>query len=189
MSCFRLIEAQRANYSVPLMCRLLGVSRSGYYAWRDRLPSRRIREDAALTSKIREIHERSRQTYGYPRVHAKLRALGIRCSRRRVGRLMREAGLRGCMRGRRPRRTTRTDARAVAALDLSGVTSPLPCPTGSGLRTSRTSAPMRASSTSPSSSTRVASGWWAGLWPLTYAPIWWSMPFRWLSGGGSPLRS
>jgi putative transposase len=96
---------------------MLGVSKSGYYAWKTRPPSRRSREDAALTEKIREAHERSRQTYGYPRIHAALNALGIRCGRRRVARLMREAGLRGCMRGRR-RCTTRRDERAAPAPDL-----------------------------------------------------------------------
>ena len=60
---------------------MVGVSKSGYYAWRSRPPSRRSREDAALTEKIREIHERSRETYGYPRVHAEMCALGIRCGR------------------------------------------------------------------------------------------------------------
>jgi putative transposase len=76
------------------------------YDWRTRAPSKRSRQDAALTGKIREIHRRSRQTYGAPRVHAELRALGTRCSRKRVERLMRGAALRGCMRGRR-RATTR----------------------------------------------------------------------------------
>ena len=77
----------------------------------------RSRQDAVLTEKIREVHERSRQTYGYPRVHAELRALGVGCGRRRVARLMREAGLRGCLRGR-SRRTTRRDPRATPAPDL-----------------------------------------------------------------------
>src|SRR4051812_45132329 len=100
------------------MCRVLGVSRSGYYDWRGRPPSKRSREDAALTKSIHEIHHRSRATYGYPRVHAELRTLGIRCSRKRVARLMRKAGLKGCLRGRRKRGTTRRDGSAMPAPDL-----------------------------------------------------------------------
>lgn len=117
MSAFRLIEAERASFSVLLMCRTLGVSRSGYYDWKGRPPSRRSREDAALTEKIREIHHRSRATYGSPRVHAELRAIGIRCSRKRVARLMRKEGLKGCLRGRK-KRTTRRDGSALPAPDL-----------------------------------------------------------------------
>jgi putative transposase len=117
VSSFRLIDAERANYPVAVLCRMLGVSKSGYYAWRSRPPSERRRQDALLTEKIREIHSRSRETYGYPRVHAELRSLGIVCGRRRVARLMRAAGLRGCMRGKR-RRTTRRDARTAPAPDL-----------------------------------------------------------------------
>jgi putative transposase len=85
---------------------MLGVSKSGYYAWRSRSPSKKNREDTLLVERIREIHSRSRQTYGYSKVHAELRSLGIGCGRRRVARLMRAAGLRGCMRGKK-RRTTR----------------------------------------------------------------------------------
>jgi len=99
------------------MCRTLGVSRSGYYGWKDRPPSRRSREDAALTERIREIHHRSRATYGSPRVHAELKAIGVRCSRKRVARLMRKEGLKGCLRGRK-KRTTRRDGSAVPAPDL-----------------------------------------------------------------------
>jgi putative transposase len=119
VSCFRLIEAERASFSVPLMCRLLGVSRSGYYAWRDRAPSRRDRANARLTEKIKAIHDKSRGTYGAPRVHAELRlAEGIRCGRKRVARLMREAGLQGCCRGRRGRSTTQKVERMPFAPDL-----------------------------------------------------------------------
>jgi putative transposase len=113
VSSYRLIEAEKTSFPVHLMCRMLGVSRSGYYGWRDRPPSRRSREDTALTEKVREIHRRSRHTYGSPRVHAELRALGTRCSRKRVERLMRKSGLRGCMRGRR-RGTTHRGKRALA---------------------------------------------------------------------------
>ncbi len=101
MSLFKLIEAEKASYPISLLCRVLGVSRSGYYEWKDRPLFKRDRENAALTEKIRQIHERSRQVYGYPRVHAELKALGVRCSRKRVARLMRKAGLRGCPRGRK----------------------------------------------------------------------------------------
>jgi putative transposase len=117
VSCFRFIDAEKASYPVSVLCKVLKVSRSGYYDWKGRPPSRRSREDAALTSKIREIHERSRKTYGSPRVHAELRAIGVRCSRKRVARLMRKEGLRGCMRGRR-KRTTRRNKHAVPAEDL-----------------------------------------------------------------------
>ncbi len=79
MSVFRLIEAEKATHSIPMLCRLLGVSRSGYYAWRKRPPSERARYDAVLSEKIETIHRNSRATYGAPRIHAELRAIGIRC--------------------------------------------------------------------------------------------------------------
>ena len=117
MSRFRFIDAEKARFPVSLLCKTVGVSKSGYYAWRDRPPPKRTHEDAALTERIAEVHKRSRETYGYPRVHAELRALGVRCGRRRVARLMRKAGIRGCMRGRK-KRTTRRDPRATPAPDL-----------------------------------------------------------------------
>ena len=113
VSRYELIEAEKANYPVSLLCRVLKVSRSGSYAWLHRSPSRRSVEDRFLTERIREVHERSRQTYGYPRVHAELKALGVECGKRRVARLMREADLRGCIRGRR-RSTTRREESAAA---------------------------------------------------------------------------
>lgn len=118
MSCYKLIDAEKASYPVSVLCRVLRVSRSGYYDWKGRPPSKRAKENASLTEKIREIHHRSRGTYGYPRVHAELKALGVRCSRGRVARLMRKSGLRGCMRGRRRRHTTRQDPLAIPAPDL-----------------------------------------------------------------------
>ena len=117
MSAFRLIEAERASHSVLLLCKLLGVSRSGYYAWRNRPLSERARFDAVLSEKIEMIHRNSRAIYGAPRVHAELRAIGIRCGRKRVARLMRQAKLRGCLRGRRMR-TTQCISLQRAAPDL-----------------------------------------------------------------------
>jgi putative transposase len=119
VSAFRLIEAEKATHSVPKLCRLLGVSRSGYYAWRRRPLSERARFDAVLSEKIEMIHRNSRATYGAPRVHAELRAIGIRCGSKRVARLMRRAKLRGCLRGRRMRTTHRV-ALQQAAPDLIG---------------------------------------------------------------------
>jgi putative transposase len=115
VSRYRLIDAERANFPVRVLCKVLGVSRSGYYDWKGRRsPSRRSRQEAALTEKIREIHRRSRDTYGSPRVHAELRAVGTRCSRKRVERLMRQAGLRGCLRGTRKGTTRRAEGWAPA---------------------------------------------------------------------------
>ncbi len=88
------------------MCRVLKVSKSGFYGWRDRAPSARTQADALLLQKISRIHRDSRETYGAPRIHFELRALGIRCGRKRVARLMRDAGLFGCGGRRRKARTT-----------------------------------------------------------------------------------
>ena len=111
------MKAHRAEFPIATMCRVLGVSRSGYYAWLKRPPSKRAWRDAELLEKIKTIHKRSRGTYGSPRVHAELRAQGIRVSRKRVARLMREAGLRGVSR-RRGVRTTRRREDARPAPDL-----------------------------------------------------------------------
>jgi putative transposase len=119
VSAFRLIEAEKATHSVPKLCRLLGVSRSGYYAWRHRPLSERARFDAVLSEKIEMIHRNSRATYGAPRVHAELRSIGIRCGRKQIARLMRQAKLRGCLRSRRMRTTHRLTLRQ-AAPDLVG---------------------------------------------------------------------
>jgi putative transposase len=101
------------------MCRLLGVSSSGYYAWRNRAPSTRTKEDAVLTQTIRDIHQQSRGTYGAPRLHAELAEASIRVGRKRVARLMRAAGLQGVSRRKEPRTTIRRPETPPAA-DLVG---------------------------------------------------------------------
>ena len=100
------------------MCRVLGVSPSGYYAWLRREPSRRTRKDAELLEHIKTIYARSQGIYGAPRVHAELRRKHqIQCSRKRVARLMREAGLVGVHR-RRERGSTKRDPARPAYADL-----------------------------------------------------------------------
>ena len=96
------------------MCRVLDVSTSGYYKWRNRKPSKREREDERLTEKIKQSHTRSRGTYGAPRVHAELRAEGTRVGKKRVARLMREAGLRGVSRRKRVATTVRSETASPA---------------------------------------------------------------------------
>ncbi len=103
---YAFIETEKANHRISRMCRVLKVSKSGFYGWRDRPPSDRARADAMLLEKIARIHRDSRETYGAPRIHFELRVLGVRCARKRVARLMREAGLFGCGGRRRKARTT-----------------------------------------------------------------------------------
>lgn len=112
------MRAHQAQYPIGMMCRLLGVSPSGYYAWRKRSRSQPSRsEEETLLAQIRSIHERSHGTYGAPRIHAELRAHGLRVSRKRVARLMRKAGLQGV--SRRPWTvTTVKSAQAEPAPDL-----------------------------------------------------------------------
>jgi putative transposase len=90
---FAFIAVEKASAPVAVLCKVLSVPRSGFYAWERRVPSARSGEDARLRVHIAAIHERSRGTYGSPRVHADLHASGIRVSRKRVARLMRELGL------------------------------------------------------------------------------------------------
>lgn len=105
---FAFIDGQREQFPVQRLCQVLGVSASGYYAWRGRPRSARQRADEALVSQIRTIHDRSRQTYGSPRVHADLQAAGVRCGQKRVARLMRQAQLRAVS---KPQRRRTTDSR------------------------------------------------------------------------------
>jgi putative transposase len=105
VKCFRFIAAEKAEYSISLLCRTLGVSRSGFRAWERRAPSDRDLADAWLSERIVEIHSESRQTYGARRVHAALAHRGVRVGRKRVERLMRLRGLSGLV-PKRYRRTT-----------------------------------------------------------------------------------
>jgi putative transposase len=111
---YRLIGAEKSQHPVSLLCSVLGVSRAGFYAWARRRPSARARADAELIARIRAIHERSRGTYGAPRVHAQLRHEGVRVSRKRVERLMRAAGLSGLIRRRHGKTTIRVPGMRTA---------------------------------------------------------------------------
>ena len=93
---YRCIHRRRDQYPIRMMCRVLKVSASGYYAWRSRPESERARRDRELTRVIRRLHAQSDGTYGSPRLHVELRSEGCRCGRARVARLMRLAGLKGC---------------------------------------------------------------------------------------------
>jgi putative transposase len=110
------VSQNQAEFPVALMCRVLGVSPSGYYAWRSRGPSLRAQKDALLRPKIRESHEVSRGTYGAPRICEDLKGTELAVGRRRVARLMKEDGLQGVTR-RRTTWTTRRDRDARRAPD------------------------------------------------------------------------
>ena len=111
------MEREKATHPIVTMCRMLGVSPSGYYAWGTRPVSVRAQTDQILLAQIHLIHVQSRGTYGAPRIHAELQAQGVRCGRKRVARLMRQAGLVGAQR-RRSHGTTRQAHDVVAAPDL-----------------------------------------------------------------------
>ena len=102
---FELVNVEKAFYPVAILCSVLGVSRSGFYAWLQRPEPARVRADAVLTLDIRAAHKLGRRTYGSPRVHAELAAKGLHVSEKRVARLMREDGL-FVRQKRRFRRTT-----------------------------------------------------------------------------------
>jgi putative transposase len=101
------MKANQATHALATMCRILGVSASGYHAWRHRGPSARTHTDQGLLAQIRTCHRQSRGTYGAPRIHRDLRAAGVRVGRKRVARLLTQAGLRGVSRRKWPVTTVR----------------------------------------------------------------------------------
>lgn len=120
MSRFRFIDAEKTNYPVRMMCRLLEVSSSGFYDWLGRGPSAREVSNMALTETIRAIHKDSNDVYGSPRVHAELAAVhGLAVSPKRVAALMAAADLVGVHRRKR-RGLTKQDKKAPPAPDLIG---------------------------------------------------------------------
>ena len=115
MSVYRFVAARKAEHKITTMCRVLEVSRSGFHAWERRPASQRAIADQALTERIAEIHAGSLNTYGSPRVHAELELLdGLSLGRKRVERLMRQAGLAGQIKLRRGKTTIRVQGDRTA---------------------------------------------------------------------------
>ncbi|WSC03450.1 IS3 family transposase (plasmid) [Streptomyces scopuliridis] len=117
---YRFIRAEKAHFTIVLLCAVLGVARSSYYAWEtgEQARSVREREDLALVHEITVIHVASRRTYGVPRIHAELRRQGRLVNRKRVERLMREHAIAGHSRRTGRRSLTRADHKAAPAPDL-----------------------------------------------------------------------
>ena len=112
------MSANQAAFPVAVMARVLGVSKAGFYAWRERTPSARCKADEALLARVRDVHAASRDAYGAPRIHAALQARGERHGRKRIARLMRAAGLVGACHRKGGPITTRRDEKGRPAPDL-----------------------------------------------------------------------
>lgn len=115
---YKFMAAQTGEFRIERMCRVLGVARSGYYAWRSRPISQRADVDEALLVKIEQEYRISRGTYGSPRIHAALHKQGVKCSRKRIARLMRLHKITGRKRQKRRPVTTQRDVNAVPAPNL-----------------------------------------------------------------------
>ena len=124
---FAFIRTEKAHYPVSMLCRVMAVSRSGFYRWCVRKPARRREADALLKDRVLAVHRRSRATYGSPRVHADLKANGVRVGRKRVERVMRENQIQAC-RKRRFRRTTDSNHGQPVAENLLGRNFTAPAP-------------------------------------------------------------
>jgi transposase InsO family protein len=115
---YEFMAAHKSQHGVMRMCRVLGVRRSGYYAWRHRPESCRAKADRQLVDEIRKRHQVSRQSYGSPRIHDALQAAGIACGRHRVARLMRLHGIVGLKGRKRKPCSTQRDRQAAPAPNL-----------------------------------------------------------------------
>ncbi|MGW9381566.1 IS3 family transposase, partial [Streptomyces albidoflavus] len=165
---YRLIHAEKANYPIVLLCRVLKVARSSYYAWREGEGARRARQaaDDALAHEITVLHIASRHTYGVPHIHAELRRLGQRVNRKRVARVMRERDIRGVSRRKR-RSLTRPDVKAKPAPDLIGRDFHAQRPGTKLVGDILTCPPPRAGSISPAGWTWPLARSSATRWPTT----------------------
>jgi transposase InsO family protein len=117
---YAFIRHHASEHPVALACRVLGVSRSGYHAWLARPEGARAEADRELTAMVEHAHTASRRTYGAPRLHAELRDRGVRVGRKRVARLMRQAGLRGASHPRKRRRASPSTPTPSPDPDLVG---------------------------------------------------------------------
>lgn len=115
---YAVVHNNIGAFTIQLMCRMLRVSRAGYYAWSSRKETRRDVADRELSVKIAEVHERTRGAYGSPRVYAELHELGEKCSRKRISRLMRSNGLVGKKRRTSKRSTTNSTSAFAASPNL-----------------------------------------------------------------------
>jgi putative transposase len=112
---FSFIAAEKATYPVAVLCRALGVNRTSFHDWERRAPSERALTDAWLLEQIKQIHAAKRRVYGAPRIHAELRlGLGVRVGRKRVERLMKQAGISGLVPRKRGRTTIHVPGVRVA---------------------------------------------------------------------------
>ena len=181
------MNANQATFPVSTMARVLGVSKAGFYAWLRRPASAQAKADATLLKRIRTVHATSRETYGAPRVHAELRAGGEKHGRKRIARLMRDAGLVGASRRRHGPITTRRDKDARPAPDLVDRDFTAAAPISSGSPTLRSCRRRPGSCIWPSCWMRGAARSSAGQWPIICVPSWSSTRLTWRSVSAGPL--
>ena len=168
------------------MCRVFGVSRTGFHNWERRAPSDRALSDAWLTEKIKQIHEGSRGVYGSPRIHAELRLEHeVRVGEKRVARLMKAAGISGI----KPRKRFKTTIRIpgiTPATDLVNRDFNPASPNVLWVADITYLRTGRGGCTWPRSRTPTRGRSSAGRWPPTCARAWWSTRSRWRSLAGAP---
>lgn len=162
---YQFVAEHQQEYPITLMCQVLEVSVSGYYAWCKRPVSAHQREDARLAAAIQTIFLENRQVYGSPRIHAALQARGMRCGRKRVVRLMQALGLQAKRHRQHKPSTTSSDPTARFApnlLNRDGRGRPVPTPSGSRI--------------SPQSPQQMAGCTWPWSWTCSHA---WLLVGRW----------
>jgi transposase InsO family protein len=185
---FGFVLARKAEHSIALMCRVLEVSRSGYHAWASRPPSPRAVEDGRLTARIRELHDKRRKVYGSPRIWADLVVDdGERIGRKRVERLMRQAGLSGLITKKYKATTVRVPGVRIAD-DLLDRKFAASAPNRCWVADITTSERGKAGCTSSPCRTSTAAGSSAGAWPTTCAPSLSPTRCRWRSRTAGPTR-
>jgi hypothetical protein len=174
---FRFIDEAKEEFPAYRLCKVLGVSQSGYFAWKDRPASHRQREDMVMLAHVRSAYALSHETYGSPRMTRELQDSGFAIGRRRTARLMRENGLHARQK-RRFKRTTDSQ-HAYPSPPISSIRIlPRPGRTRNGGLISPMSGPARAGYTLPLSSTCSLAASLAGLWVTGCTANWHSMIFE-----------